>query len=84
MVITHYRQGHVRTAAVSEPPRFESAEHWRRHYDDATKHRHRPWPPTTRDELSPLPERFKERFLETLNSDHEFASAALNLIDVEG
>ena len=42
---------YVRPTAITEPPRFQSAEHWRRDYEDAMKHGHRPWPPTTRDEL---------------------------------
>lgn len=118
MIGTLHEPDYVRTAAISEAPRFQSAEHWRRHYDDATKHGHRPWPPTTRDELLladelglleshpewipcqvglrllqlpecfgrvlvPFPERFKERFLQTLDSDDEFASAVRNLVHGE-
>ena len=119
MIQTPKTPDYVRTTGFGESPRFQSAEHWLQHYDDATKHGHHPWPPRTRDELSladevgliethpqwspcqvglrllnlpdcfgrtlePFPERFKERFLQTLNSDEEFASAVFNLIHEEG
>ncbi|MEQ9410941.1 MAG: hypothetical protein RIK87_24735 [Fuerstiella sp.] len=100
-------------------PRFNSADDWLSHFEHATKHGHRPWPPVSRDELltadehglleihpewvpcrmglrllklpdcfgrtlEPYGEGFKERFLSTLNTDPQFASAVLNLIRGEG
>lgn len=119
MIQASERTDHAAISLWGQRPRFASAEDWLIHYEQAIEQGHRPWEPTTRDELvlaeehgvlelnphwipgrlglrlldlpehfgrslEPYSERFRERFLSTLNADPDFASAVLNLIHGRG